>query len=248
VSLAHQIALVTGASSGVGRAIALALAQQGADLCLVGRQPETLQEVAHQARAHSSKVFCYQADLRLDNNIQDLAAGVQQHFEGIDILIHSAGVIELDPMECASLEDLDRHYKVNFRAPYVLTQALLPTLRSRKGQIIFINSSVGLIAKAGVGQYAATKHALKAVADSLREEVNAEGLRVLSVFLGRTATPMQAAVHGKEERVYQPDRLLQPEDVATVVINALTLPRTAEITEIHIRPLNKPGAPETSNH
>src|SRR5438094_319306 len=75
-----------------------------------------------------------------------------------------------------------------------------------------------------VGQYAATKHALKAIADSLREEVNPKGIRVLTVYLGRTATPMQQAVFQQEGREYHPDTLLQPEDVASVVVNALMLP------------------------
>jgi NADP-dependent 3-hydroxy acid dehydrogenase YdfG len=91
-----------------------------------------------------------------------------------------------------------------------------------------------------VGQYASTKHALKAVADSLRAEVDAEGVRVLSVYPGRTATPMQASVHEREGMAYIPERLMQPEDVAGVVINALCLPRTAEVTDIHIRPFVKP--------
>jgi NADP-dependent 3-hydroxy acid dehydrogenase YdfG len=135
---------------------------------------------------------------------------------------------------------LDRQYRINVRAPYMLTQALLPMLKSRRGQIVFINSSAGLNARANVSQYAATKHALKAVADSLREEINAEGLRVLSVYPGRTATPMQADVHTMEGRAYRPDRLMQPEDVAAVVINALSLPSSAEVTDIHVRPLIKP--------
>ena len=100
--------------------------------------------------------------------------------------------------------------------------------------------------RAGVGQYAAMKHALRALADTLREEVNRDGVRVLSVFLGRTATPMQAAVHRVESRVYEPEPLLQPADVAAVVISALSLPRTAEVTDIHIRPLRKPGGAGTT--
>jgi NADP-dependent 3-hydroxy acid dehydrogenase YdfG len=104
---------------------------------------------------------------------------------------------------------------------------------------VFINSSAGLGAKAGVGQYAASKHALKAIADSLRAEVNALGLRVLSVFPGRTASPMQAAVHALEGKAYHPESLLQPQDVAAVVLNALSLPRSAEVTDISIRPLVK---------
>jgi NADP-dependent 3-hydroxy acid dehydrogenase YdfG len=88
-------------------------------------------------------------------------------------------------------------------------------------------------------QYDATKHALKAIADSLRAEVNSYGVRVLSVYPGRTATDMQARIHKAEDRSYRPELLLQPADVASVILNALLVPRTAEVTDIHIRPLMK---------
>jgi NADP-dependent 3-hydroxy acid dehydrogenase YdfG len=235
--------MVTGAGSGIGKAIALGLAAQGAMVCLVGRRLDMLEVVAKEARLTASQVLCYQTDLTLDHDIQELTACLRRDFGSLDVLVHSAGVIALGPVETAPVADLDCQYRTNVRAPYVLTQALLPMLRTRRGQIVFLNSSVGLSARAGVGQYAATKHAFKAMADSLREEVNADGLRVLSVFLGRTASPMQAAVHAIEGKTYQPERLLQPQDVAAVVINALTLPRTAEVTDISIRPLMKPHQP-----
>jgi len=235
-----RIAVVTGASSGIGRAIALALAEHGATLCLVGRDLEKLEMVASIARTNAPQVRCVQADLTLDKDIRELVVQLERDFGGLDILIHSAGFLSLSPMESASLEDFDRHYRINVRAPYALTRALLPMLRSRQGQIVFINSSIGVMnAKAKLGQYAATKHALEAIADSLREEVNADGLRVLSVFPGRTATPMQAAVHKMEDREYHPERLMQPEDVATMLVSALSLPRSAEVTDIMVRPFIK---------
>ena len=108
-------------------------------------------------------------------------------------------------------------------------------LRARQGQIVFVNSQVGFMdARANMSQYAATKHALKAIADSLREEVNADGVRVLSLFVGSTATPMQEAIHAKTEKVYHPERFLQPEVVASVVLNAVNLPRCGEITDISL--------------
>jgi NAD(P)-dependent dehydrogenase (short-subunit alcohol dehydrogenase family) len=145
----------------------------------------------------------------------------------------------LGPIEEAPVEDFDRQYRTNVRGPYVLTQALLPMFRGSRGEVVFVNSSIVLNARAGTGQYAATKLALKAIADSLRAEVNADGRRVLSVFLGRTATPMQETIHDREGRDYHPDRLLQPEDVAAVVLSAVSLPRTAEVTDINIRPMIK---------
>ena len=224
---------------GSARLLRLALADQGTSLCLVGRKLETLEEVAQNARSMTQFAKSYQVDLMLDKEIMEFADRLKQDFGHVDILIHSAGVISQGRLEDAPAEDFDWQYKINVRAPYVLTQALLPIMRSCQGQIVFINSSAGLNARANVGQYAATKHALKALADSLREEVNADGLRVLSVFLGRTATPMQAAVHKMEGREYHPDHLMQPEDVASVVINALSLPRSAEVTDISMRPLRK---------
>ncbi len=238
-ALNGQIAVVTGASSGIGKAIALGLAAQGATLCLVGRSLENLEAVAAWARGKGSRAVSYRADLTRDKDIQELTTNIQRDFSHIDMLVHSAGAIAVGPLEHASVGDFDRQYRINVRAPCVLTQALLPLLRSSRGQIVFLNSSVGLKARANVGQYAATKHALKALADSLREEVNADGVRVLSVFLGRTATPMQAAVHEMEGQAYHPERFIQPNDVVAVVINALSVPRSAEVTDISIRPLSK---------
>ncbi len=235
-----KIALVTGANSGIGKAIALALAAQGATLCLVGRNVSTLEAVAESAQASAPRVLCYQADLSLDKDIQELMDRLHTDISYVDILIHSAGVICLGQLETAPVGDLDWQYKINVRAPYALTQALLPILRSRRGQVVFINSSAGLSARPALGQYAATKHALKAIADSLRDEVNGDGVRVLSVFLGRTASPMQVALHEREGRTYHSERLLQTDDVASVVLHALSLPRTAEVTDINIRPLIKP--------
>lgn len=238
-SFTDQIAVITGASSGMGKAIALGLAQQGATVCLIGRNPETLKTVTEITRAVAPKSKWYQADLTIEGDVREVARRIGQDFGSVDILIHSAGFIALDRIETASLQDFDRHYFTNVRAPYLLTQTLLPLLKVHRGQIVFINSSAGLTAKANTGQYAASKHALKAIVDSLREEINAHGIRVLSVYPGRTATPMQAAVHEAEGREYHPEILMQPEDIATVVINILTLPWTAEVTEISIRPLKK---------
>jgi NADP-dependent 3-hydroxy acid dehydrogenase YdfG len=235
-NLTNQVAVVTGANSGIGEAIALALAAQGATVCLIGRRMEALQRVAEQTPNSSG---CYRANLEVDSDIAALVANLKQDVKGIDILVHSAGVIRLSSFECANPDQLDWHYKVNVRAPYLLTHGLLPIIKARQGQIVFVNSTAGLRAGANASQYASTKHALKAVADSLREEVNAAGVRVLSLFLGRTASPMQASVHEMEHRKYSPELLMQPENVAAIVISALMLPRTAEVTEVSMRPCVK---------
>jgi NADP-dependent 3-hydroxy acid dehydrogenase YdfG len=235
----NKIAVVTGASSGIGKAIALGLAAQGTTLYLMGRNLESLESVAKSAQATSPRVFTYQVDLTQDKDIRSLTVLLKRECSHVDMLIHSAGIISLGKVEAAPVEDFDRQYYTNVRAPYALTQALLPMLRLGRGQIVFINSSLWLNARANVGQYAATKYALKALADSLREEVNGDGLRVMSVYPGRTATPMQVSNHKMEGKPYDPERLMQPDHVAQVVISALSLPETAEVTDINIRPFIK---------
>lgn len=238
--LAGRLAVVTGASSGIGRAIALALSRESVQLCVVGRDPVALADTVAAAQQFS-KVTSFQIDLTVEENLKPLLRYLEEEAGRLDILIHSAGVIYQDPMACAHIEDLDLQYATNVRAPYMMTQHLLPLLTTARGQIVFINSSVGLMAKRPeIGQYSATKHALKAIADSLREEVSPKGIRVLTVYLGRTATPMQEVLYRQEGRDYHPESLLQAEEVASMIISALSLPQTAEVTDISMRPTKNP--------
>jgi NADP-dependent 3-hydroxy acid dehydrogenase YdfG len=237
--LGGQIAVVTGASGGIGRAVSLRLAAEGATVCLVGREAGRLAPVARSAEEAGGRCVSYTADLTVDSHIDELRQRIEREFGWLDILVHSAGVITLGRLDAVGVDDLDSHYRINVRAADRLTCSFLPTLKARRGQVVFMNSSAGLTARAGNGRYAASKHALRAIADSLRDEVNPDGVRVLSVFLGRTASPMQADVHRAEGRPYRPELLMQPEDVAAVVVNALRLPRTAEVTDIRMRPMRK---------
>jgi NADP-dependent 3-hydroxy acid dehydrogenase YdfG len=238
-SLQEQTAVITGAGSGIGKAIAMRLAREGARLCLTGRHLEALETVAQDSRSSAAWVRCYQVDLTVDDDIGNLANRIEEDCGKIEMLIHSAGIVALGLIEQASIKDFDRQYRTNVRAPYAVTQALLPMLKSGIGQVVFINSSAGLTARAKTSQYAATKHGLKAVADSLREEVNSRGIRVLSIYPGRTAGPFQEEVHRVEEKTYHPERLLQPDDVADMVVNSMKLPLTAEVTDLSIRPFMK---------
>lgn len=239
-TFAGQIAVVTGASSGVGRAIALRLAAQEATVCLLGRRLDALREVAEAILRGAGGAIVIPVDLTNDEERERAQERLLRSVEQVDMLVHSAGVIGFGAVESALLADFDYQYRLNVRAPYALTQALLPPLMQQQGQIAFINSSTGLTARGGGAQYAATKHALKALADSLRDEVNAPGVRVLSIYLGRTATPMQATVHAREGKAFAPERLIQPEDVAATLIHAFGLPRTVEITDLTMRPMLKP--------
>ena len=125
---------------------------------------------------------------------------------------------------------------VNLRAPYLLTRELSGALCAGRGDVVFINSSVVGQRRAGLAAYAASKQGLLALADSLRQEINPSGVRVLSVFLGATATPMQEQIYLRDGRAYRPEALLQPADVAQIVMNVLAMPRGAEVTDLHLRP------------
>lgn len=240
-----KVAVITGASGAVGRAVARQVARYAEVLCLLGRDAVRLEAAGRDVEAAGSQAVQYAADFIRDGDVRHLADEIGRRFRQVDVLVHCAGAIDLGSVGEAPVEQFDLQYLVNVRAPFLLTQALLPLITRCAGQIVFVNSTAGLIARPQTGQYAATKHALKAVADSLRDEVNAAGVRVLSVFLGRTASPMQEFVHRYEGRPYQADRLMQPDDVAAMILHALSLPRTAEVTELRMRPLMKPAGQPT---
>ena len=233
-------AIVTGAGSGIGRAVALALAAQGSSIWLAGRRLQALETVASQVALAGGTARCWQIDLTRDDEIDLLARTAGGESAGLDLLVHSAGEIRIGPMGTSAVDDFDAQYRINLRAPYLLTQRLLPQLRAARGQVVFVNSQAGLSAGANVAQYAATKFGLRALADSLRAEVNGDGVRVLSVYPGRTATPMQERLHEMEGRTeYHPQRLAQPDDVAGLVVHAPLLPRTSEVTDLTMRPMRK---------
>lgn len=237
LSLKDMVAVVTGAGGGIGAALACALADGGATVVVVGRKRERLETAI--SKCALNRVSVCPADLTVAEDIQSIRSKIEKEFGRLDLLLHSAGVISHAAVEQGSVNDFDSQYASNLRAPYVLTQALLPLLKSSRGQIVFINSSAGLVARPNAGQFSATQHALKALADCIRAEINSDGVRVLSVYPGRTATSRQAALYAKAGVQYRPELLLQPEDIASVVLSAVTLPRTAEVTDIAIRPMQK---------
>ena len=206
---------------------------------MIGRNPDRLAQTVAAAQSFAPATG-FPLDLTNDDQLQPLVAFLEKDAGRVDILFHGAGIIQQELLEHARIEHLDEQYAINVRAPYLLTQRLLPLLVRARGQIVFVNSSAGLTAnRAEIAQYAATKHALKAIADSLRAEVNPKGVRVLSVYLGRTATAMQETLFKQEAKPYHAEKLLQPEDVAAMVLAALALPPTAEVTDISIRPMTK---------
>lgn len=238
-SLSGRVGVVTGASGGIGSAIAVALADLGASVYAVGRRACALEALAGRVRPGGHPVVVHPADVTRDEDVVRLVDRVDRDEGRLDFLVHGAGVIATGTLELAPTTTLDVQYRVNVRAPYLVTQAFLPLLKATRGDIVFIASTAAFRVRRGLGQYAATKHALRAVADALREEVNEAGVRVLSVYPGRTATPLQASIHAEEGRAYRPGLLLQPGDIAAIVVATLRLPRTAEVTDITIRPFAK---------
>jgi len=228
---------VAGASRGIGRATALALAGAGATVWTVARDRAALAALAAEARPGAVRPLAL--DLTDPDAARRAAEAAGRDAGRVHVVVLSAGVIEHATLREAHVEDLDRQWAANVRAPYALVHALVPLVPDGEGDLVFVNSSVTRHPRAVSGQYAATMHAMIGVADALRAELNERGIRVLSVFPGKTATPRQEALHARYGLDYRPDLLLQPEDVAATILHAVTLPRTAEITDLHVRPLTK---------
>jgi NADP-dependent 3-hydroxy acid dehydrogenase YdfG len=225
----NKRALITGASSGIGQAIALALAAEGAQVHAVARNwPKPIAGW----QLHS-------ADFTVEADVNRLAAEVSASAVPLDLLIHCAGALEIGLVTDFSIAQLDTMYQVNVRTPFLLTQLLLPQLAQSKGQIVFINSSAAIAPNSALAGYSSTKSALKLIADCLRIEVNSSGIRVMSVYPGKTASAMQQRAHALSGKPYDAASLMQPQDVAQMVLSALALPATAEMTDLHIRPMKK---------
>jgi NADP-dependent 3-hydroxy acid dehydrogenase YdfG len=238
--LIDRTAVVTGATSGIGRMVAARLVECGVQVCIVGRSAAKLALTRDELAKSTATVHTRCCDLDKDDDVVTLGSDIEHLFGGrLDLLIHCAGFLAIAPLESVPLADFDAHYRINVRAPLLLTQTLLPLLKAAHGQIVFVNSSLGTRIKEGAGAYAASKHALKAVADTLRAEVEKSGVRVLSAFPGNTATTMQQQACREFGKPYRPENMLHPEDVATAVVNALTLPANAALTELHILPARK---------
>lgn len=225
--------LITGASSGIGRALALEAARPECTLHLLGRDPNRLGEVVEAARTRGADVHVHAFDLTDDEERNTWASSLQ--LPSLDVLIHSAGAATLSSVAETTAEQLDLNWQVNLRAPFLLTKALLPSVLEAKGQIVFINSGAGLRTNAGWSAYAASKHGLKALADGLREEVKPQGVRVMSVYPGRTATPMQQNIRKLEGKSYEVSDYIRPEDVSRMVLSAIQLPRSADVIDLNIR-------------
>ena len=223
--------LITGAGSGIGAAVARRLVARGDDLWLLVRDAAR----ARQLRERFPDAHTVVADLNEPERMS-WALDQQQLPASIDSLLHIAGMVELGRIETMQVATWRQTLAVNTIAPAELTRLLLPALREARGHVVFVNSGAGLHASAEWSAYAASKFGLRAVADALRAEVRADGIRVTTVYPGRTATPMQQKVHAQEGREYDAAEWIDPESVADAIVAALDLPRDAELTELTVRP------------
>lgn len=223
--------VITGAGSGIGAAVARRLAERGDELWLWARDAARARQLAERFAGARTLVGDLAEPQRLS-----WALGHQAPPQQVDSLVHAAGVVELGGVGELTPKVWQDTLAANLVAPAELTRLLLPQLRAARGHVVFVNSGAGLRANPQWGAYAASKHGLRALADALRAEEAASGVRVTSVYPGRTATPMQEKVHRQEGRAYDPDRWMTPESVAETVLGALDLPAGAEVTDLTVRP------------
>jgi NADP-dependent 3-hydroxy acid dehydrogenase YdfG len=215
----------------MGAALAHALQRRGDELVLLARNDDRASELA--AEYPCARVVV--ADLADPAGLAD-ALSAQDLPERLDSLVHVAGVADLGSVEELATGVWRRTVDVNLLAPAELTRLCLPALRATHGHVVFVNSTAGLAANRERSAYAASKHGLRALADALRAEEHPAGVRVSSIYPGRTATAMQAKVHEHEGKDYEPTDWIAPESVATTILAALDLPRDAEVTDLTVRP------------
>ena len=216
--------MITGAGGGLGAAIADALAPTH-DLFLAGRPSPRLDALAERLGAPT-----WPLDLTDPDSIESAA----EVLTDLDVLVHNAGVAYPGRVAESSAEEWRATFEVNVVGAVGLTLALLPALRSARGQVVFVNSGSGLNASPGLASYSASKFALRAFANSLRADEPT--LRVTSVHPGRIDTDMQRDLVAYEERDYDASQFLSPQTVAAVVAQAVAAPPDAHVHEIVVRP------------
>ncbi|MFI9507081.1 SDR family oxidoreductase [Nocardia sp. NPDC052566] len=218
-------ALITGASRGLGAAIARELAPTH-DLLLGGRSADSLGKILAELPGATG----WPVELTDYPAVATAAAPIRR----LDVLVHNAGVADLDTVAESSVQQWRHTLEANVIAVAELTRLLLPALRAANGHVVLINSGAGLRANPGWASYAASKFALRAFGDALRLEEPT--LRVTSIHPGRIDTDMQRALIANEGREYRPEEFLRPETVAAAVRNAVETPRDGHPTEIVLRP------------
>jgi clavulanate-9-aldehyde reducatase len=239
-----KVALVTGASSGIGRALARALAGEGAQVAAGARRRERLAELRGDASGLSGELLTFDLDVTDEDACRAAVRQTVDEFGGLDIVVNNAGVMLLGQVEGADTEDWRRMVSTNVLGLMYMTHAALPYVLERRGAIVQISSNAGRVARAGGAVYSATKFAVNAFSESLRQEVTTRGVRVVVLEPGVVATELRdhitdVAARDRIEATAAAMRQLQPEDVAAAALYALSQPEHVAVNEILIRPADQ---------
>ncbi len=230
--LASKVAIVTGASRGIGRAISVALAQEAATVVLAARSIRKLQETADQVTKAGGKAEIVVTELTEEESIKNLVKTTSEKFNRLDILVNNAGVTHSAKLEQTTTEDWERCMQVNVRAPFILCREALGLLKkSQAGYIINIASVVGVKGYPLQSAYTSSKHALRGMTISLAEELKGSNIRVHLLCPGGVDTELVQKVRPDIKK----DELMQPEEIAELVLYLITHKGNAVIDELHIR-------------
>jgi len=224
-----RIVLLTGASRGIGLAIAKTLGEQGARLILVARHRGPLEQAAAKV---PGALLTLSTDVTKPGDVKRLFATVQKRVHRLDVLINNAGVFTFKPFARTTLDDWRRNLETNLTSLFLTTQAALPMLRRSHGDVVNILSISSRVSFPNCSAYSAAKFGALGLTDVLRQELRSLGIRVTAILPGMTDTSMK-----KEFDAPVPAQdLLQPEDVAAAVLSALVQPRRATVKEIVLLP------------
>lgn len=232
--LNQPVAIITGASRGIGKAIAMKFAEEGMAVALIGRDTSALQESANAiAKSSNQPTLQIQADLRDARQISSIVDQTIDQWGRIDVLVNNAGIMHQKPFQELSQEEIQEMLDVNLRAVMFLTQKALPHIKERDNSaVINIASLAGKNPVKNGTVYAATKWALRGFAASLMMEVRQDDVRVITVFPGSVDTDLNSG------SALQRDTMMQPDDIAHAAYSALVVDRRAMMSEIDLRPTN----------
>jgi NADP-dependent 3-hydroxy acid dehydrogenase YdfG len=241
-SLKQKVAIVTGASSGIGEATAIALAAAGAKVAIAARRSERLETLTQRIQQNGGEALPITADVANEAQVQDMVSATKDKWGRVDILVNNAGVMLLGPVYQANTEDWRRMFDVNVLGLMYATHAILPLMKAQgEGHIVNISSVAGRVANAGTGVYNATKWAVGAFSESLRKEVHKDKIRVTIIEPGLVATELPQHITNSEAKerakaFYESVRSLDSEDIAAAIVYAVTQPPHVNVNEILIRP------------
>ncbi len=235
MKLKNKIALVTGAGRGIGKAIALTMANEGASVILTARTLRELEGVRLTIEERGGKAQSIVADLTKDPEVEKIFSQISVEFGRLDILVNNAGIGHFAPVRLLAAKDFDAMWNLNMRALFLCTQNAIPMMENQKsGTIVNISSLAGKNAFVNGAGYAATKWALIGFSKCLMLEEREYNIRVITVCPGSVDTSFNP-LEGKRGNS---DKLLKPQDVADAVLTAITLPEHAMMSEIDLRPTN----------